>query len=627
MRWLTSIGFVLAIFLTLGTTPASADLPAVFATRPYALQSTTHNDQISIQQVLTVNAAELDISQVRHQHLESTPDASGWLPITQAAAIQNEYGKPLWFYLAIDWDSVLTEPRWLAFNWPFYTRMELYRCQGNQCEPLPVISTDVTGPTLSSVFELARPGDQQLELYMRLTTEGKVAIPMSVRTPADYMNHNSYQLALTGAYIGILVVMMLYNIVLGTLLRDGVYFWYSAYVASTIGYAMTINGVGRALLWGEAIWAKGHLIGFVACFSLALTVQFFRQILQVGSWHNKWSEITRMLVWCFLILAILQLGPHPEVSIRGWDILALFTIPLLVTLGIAAWRRGNPSGLFLAAGWMLFNISSMVAILGLIGVYQIQTWHFALQNVGIALETVLFSFAQAERINRERSQKEQAQNLAVQYLQEAAEARELAFKVEREAKNHLEDQVERRTRELRLALAQLETLNIALDTRSKVDSLTGLANRRHLDETLSLALNAARQNGWPLTVFMGDIDHFKLLNDEHGHSAGDACLMMVAAEWQETLRNHAQIIARYGGEEFVALIPGIANADAHELAETLRQNIEKRGCRYEDKILHVTQSIGVFTCRPDSGADELLKSVDKALYDAKHNGRNRVCYG
>ena len=169
-----------------------------------------------------------------------------------------------------------------------------------------------------------------------------------------------------------------------------------------------------------------------------------------------------------------------------------------------------------------------------------------------------------------------------------------------------------------------------LEKLVSVDSLTEVANRRRFDELLAEELRRSiRSNGF-LSVIMIDVDYFKNLNDNYGHAAGDVCLKQVAQSLKNTVRRSADSIARYGGEEFVAILPDISHEDAMAVAEKLRENVarlEIRNPTQANKNNSVTVSLGVATVQPLKGFNEdaILKLADKALYEAKQSGRNRVC--
>jgi diguanylate cyclase (GGDEF)-like protein/PAS domain S-box-containing protein len=165
-----------------------------------------------------------------------------------------------------------------------------------------------------------------------------------------------------------------------------------------------------------------------------------------------------------------------------------------------------------------------------------------------------------------------------------------------------------------------------LERRAHTDSLTGLANRGHFMELAEVELARAMRYGSPYAVLLLDIDHFKVINDKHGHKAGDAVLQALAEIMRSTLRE-VDIIGRIGGEEFAVLLPETDTAQAPEVAERLRQAVAVAGIPTGNhKQLHITVSIGVAlpVDRSDQ-IDNVLREADSALYAAKNSGRNRVC--
>jgi diguanylate cyclase (GGDEF)-like protein len=168
-----------------------------------------------------------------------------------------------------------------------------------------------------------------------------------------------------------------------------------------------------------------------------------------------------------------------------------------------------------------------------------------------------------------------------------------------------------------------ETL-AALAAQSERDSLTGIYNRRKLGEVLDNEILRARRYQQKLSVMMFDIDHFKRVNDTHGHLVGDDAIRHVAKSAVSTLRA-TDFVARYGGEEFVALLPGVEIDGATIAAERLREAARKPFATLAEAPLSVTISIGVTSARPDTpDAKALLTEADQALYASKQGGRNRV---
>jgi len=157
------------------------------------------------------------------------------------------------------------------------------------------------------------------------------------------------------------------------------------------------------------------------------------------------------------------------------------------------------------------------------------------------------------------------------------------------------------------------------------DGMTGIHNKRFFTEFLDRELAVASRYGHPLTLVMFDVDHFKKVNDTHGHLAGDAVLKDLAGRIKPRIRRE-DLFARYGGEEFACVLPSTALPGGIVFADHLRQIIEEKPCAFEDKQISFTISLGVTTLHRENGVDSagLIKRADDNLYAAKRGGRNRV---
>jgi len=165
------------------------------------------------------------------------------------------------------------------------------------------------------------------------------------------------------------------------------------------------------------------------------------------------------------------------------------------------------------------------------------------------------------------------------------------------------------------------------DAAARHDTLTGLANRHHLDEELRQLWSASDHATPPVSVVLMDLDNFKHLNDKYGHGVGDLCLKRVAAILTSELRGAEDHAIRYGGEEFLLLLPGLAMVDAMRVAERIRRTIETAAIPNEGSGPGgvVTASFGVAACGvTELSAAELIAAADSALYAAKKKGRNQV---
>ena len=180
----------------------------------------------------------------------------------------------------------------------------------------------------------------------------------------------------------------------------------------------------------------------------------------------------------------------------------------------------------------------------------------------------------------------------------------------------LEQEVRERTKDLELANKKLELI-------SKTDELTGLPNRREMNETIANEMGRSARTHKPFCFIFIDIDHFKNINDTYGHACGDIILKAVAQTIRGLLRKY-DVFARYGGEEFLTLLPETDLAGAEVVAERFRKQIEKMTVRYADFTIKITITLGVARFDERLGADRSIQMADKALYQGKEGGRNRV---
>ncbi len=154
------------------------------------------------------------------------------------------------------------------------------------------------------------------------------------------------------------------------------------------------------------------------------------------------------------------------------------------------------------------------------------------------------------------------------------------------------------------------------------DPLTGVKNRTAMENAMKREIGLANRHGHHLSLILLDIDHFKSVNDQYGHLIGDHVLRVVARVAEDTVRD-SDMIFRFGGEEFLVLLHGTNLTGAALLAERMRRNIEKQEV-FPDLELRITASLGVVALEEDESAETIFMRVDKAMYRAKNNGRNRV---
>ncbi len=449
------------------------------------------------------------------------------------------------------------------------------------------------------------PPGSGVDVLMRVTSDSSIQLPMALYTPsALYRETQAEQIGL-GVYYGILLALLLYNLAVLLSIRDASYLYYVLYVLAFGLMMLSFNGVGFQYLWPESPrWQDLALpIGLGAL--LASTIAFARSFLDL---RHQLPGVARLIDSVIVLAALLV-----AMAIAGFEFEALIALNIAVMLMaltvtgsalVCALRGSRPAMYFLLA-WTLLIAGGVALPLSSFGLLP-RTFltEYSIQ-FGSAAEMLLLSFSLAHRINLLKADNEHLM---------------------RATNEQLEQRVSQRTGELHAALHRLEEANRQLHDVSRRDGLTGVFNRRHLDQALDHAWQHCRSESTPLSLLMIDIDHFKAINDTHGHMVGDDCLRAVAARLRSGSAEGSETLARYGGEEFVLLLPGVDAPVAQTRAEALRRAVSGSPIAHEFGELRITVSIGVSTLQPTApGAlSELMRLGDQALYQAKRSGRDRV---
>lgn len=484
------------------------------------------------------------------------------------------------------------------------------------------------------VYPFSIPANTSATIYMRLFSTTKLIVPIELWQKESLRQDTERQLIYLGLFFGILTVMAFYNLFLYLPTRDQSFLYFSLFVFSLIVYTLVFSGVGTHYFWREAQWIKHHGYGVGSSLSLLTGAVFVRRYLRLEQ-YGRWilSINTGFILYWVVGLGIYLFYSSPAlVLVQNWA--SFLTTVAGAAIALYCWAKKDDSARLFTIAWIVLTMSTILLIFSLLGIFgSIFTAAF-IQMSGFTIMVVLLSLALPERINRERGARSRAQHEALVLSQKIAderadklEAQKRTLELERRTSAELEKRVEIRATALEQTMQALETANQEMAYLSKTDSLTKLYNRRHFDQALTDYFDQAQRAGHCMAVALGDIDHFKAINDTHGHLIGDACLALVAKTIQEQMDSiHDAMTARYGGEEFVVLMMVSDPQQAHQLAEKIRMAVEKLSFSDRSSPLTLQISIGVAAWIPghDESAQHIVYAADKALYRAKQAGRNRV---
>lgn len=462
------------------------------------------------------------------------------------------------------------------------------------------------GATPSETFYfsyLTQPGSSS-EIYLRFryASAGIVNVYQEASTVAAYAQAQHVKAIWLGVFLGGSLLVILYNLFLMLSLREAPFFWYLLYASSATVMYLAFSGLGYRHLWGFNQTLADTLPNIAVVLFYMLAVQFTRSFLDTKVRARRFDRLLLALMLLTGCSGVLFLVGLKAVSINLLLMIGL-ALGLFPILGAWLWYRGHQIARGYTLAWSLWSLIVISAILRFSGVIPSDPVTVAMTRFGMIFQSIVLAFALADRINILRNEKLNA------------ERRELRASIR--SRDELEAKVMERTRELEDARRQAEIL-------ARVDSLTGLLNRRAFFERGNEEVNRAIRCRHPLSVIMLDIDRFKVVNDSFGHPVGDQVIKQIAGKLTGVLRD-SDIISRLGGEEFAVILVETQRDAALALAERLRAEIEDCTVTAVSSVVKVTSSFGISELKPGMGSlNELLASADAALYEAKSQGRNRV---
>jgi diguanylate cyclase (GGDEF)-like protein len=467
----------------------------------------------------------------------------------------------------------------------------------------------------------------ELTVYMKVKTSGTLRLPIRIWEKDNFLLFNGEHSVVMGLFFGFLAAMALSNLFFFITTRSFTFLSYSGYVVSVGLTLATLHGLGYKYIWPDNIWLQSRSIGVFATATSFFAMIFTLQLLNVKA-HSQflYRVVLYAAMVCLVGILASMLIPY-SIYIKIFLIVLLVCVLIIFMVGIILWKRGVLLARFYTLAWTALLSSALIASLDNWNVILFKIPSHYLLMFGATVETFLLALALALSYSHQRQELFETQELALQRERLAREAQENIVKVKEEAREDLEYKVEERTLELNIALRELSETNRELEKKNTMDSLTGIRNRHYFDKKYLAEVRRSRREQTQLSIVMLDIDRFKSVNDQYGHIVGDECIRHVANLLKQGLKRPSDDACRYGGEEFALILPNTDQAGVFQLAEAIREQIEAQPVKTLSGSINLTISAGVCTTIIKTMKDEtqLLENADKALYQAKNNGRNQVC--
>lgn len=465
-------------------------------------------------------------------------------------------------------------------------------------------------PHRNFLFDIPLAENTEVTIYIRAQSSSAIQLPISIWPKHYYFYKDNFHIVTEGLYFGAMLMMAAFNIFILFMVLDKTYLYYVLFVVFQALFQAEMQGYGFQFLWSNATWIQHYSVIWLLNGLIGFVLLFWDGFLDLPQNARSASFLLRSFAMTLLTLCLGSLFLPYSFVIKASIIVGAISVlfALIIAIPLFLVKKVRSAKLFLIA-WSTAILGGVIFALNKWGVIPYSVYsEYALQ-VGTLIEVVLLSVAISDRISQAKREKLQAKYHAVS--------------LQKEYNEQLEQRVEQRKEEL-------EQVNQQLAEISKTDPLTSLANRRYFNEIFNEEFKVSVKNNTPYSIILIDIDHFKAINDNYGHPAGDECIRLVAGVLKEVVKRESDMITRYGGEEFAITLPGVNLDQALTMAEQIRHSIAAKPVCIEGEIITVRASLGVACSLTSSQQIKdsmmLVNLADEALYKSKQDGRNCVNY-
>ncbi|MEP2653438.1 MAG: diguanylate cyclase [Paraglaciecola sp.] len=488
-----------------------------------------------------------------------------------------------------------------------------------------------TRPILQENFVFTVPlHNQPIDIYIRASSTVSMRLPIYLWPQELYLSNETTHSITMGIFIGLMVTMGLCSLFSFIATRAVSFLVYSGYVVSLVLTITTLHGFAFRYIWPNAVFFQQHAAVFFASCLLCFSTIFCDQLLDVKSYNLHLSKLLKILASIFLLGAGLSfLIPQP-IYISALLFMTLLNGLITFLTGILLWRKGSAIAHYYTLAWTMLYVLGVSISLDSLNIFKFSVSPEHYLMLGATLETIFLAliliFSHYKQKQTELS--EQARLLDIERQNRSTE--QAVIEQQKTATEELEYKVQERTLELEITLRELSEKNQELEKKNTLDALTGIRNRSYFDKKYQAELRRSKREQTKLSIVMLDIDHFKSVNDIHGHLMGDECIKVVANILKQSLKRPSDTVCRYGGEEFAMILPSTDLEGALALVEKIRKEIFNTDIILNNDVVKVTVSAGVGTATADFTVNEksILAVADQQLYKAKNAGRNQTlgCY-
>ena len=522
-----------------------------------------------------------------------------------------------WFRFSVDNDSKEARTIVLEFTEIFHKTTDLYIVSDQQIIHkknglrVPVKERNIRES--NPAFSLHFAPHETKELYVNIASIYGVFGSLQLKTPEQFRNDTQLKNNMYFFYFGAVIIIALYNLFTFIYFREKIYIYYVSYVLTFVIWAANYKGV---LLPYISIKTYDILQITIPIF-FTLLILFTQTVLETKKYFSFFHKILNGFI-VVLVIGFVWMLLFMHSGFYFMNLAASPLLPFLLLVAFWALHKGQKFARIYLLGLIIYIISMIIISQLALGVLPYSILLSNAPIIGSLFEIMLFSLLLAYRINMLREETLEAQEKLI--AQQGTESSRLFHAVaEKTVALNIAN------KQLAKELEENKELEKHLKYQASTDSLTGLMNRRSFFNTCKKEMEHAIRYDTGLSYLTIDIDKFKAINDTYGHPFGDEVIRSLAQQMIENSRT-TDYVGRIGGEEFAILMPATGMDSAFHIADRLRENIAKHKIIFENKVVQVTVSIGLsYYRKKDSDIQTIIKRSDKALYEAKDSGRDKVC--